>query len=156
MYIFIGLQGCVGDLRVFRKWTLYSQAWCHDLFSKAIGLQKGFSPCLLVDNGYPLLSWPMSTQHKDGNHTSLKSIYNKMHRKRRSILKNAFGILKDTFSWVSWWDIFISIIPYLIICFVILHTICYSVVMKLMWNTFCICCKKSKIHKINMLLKNTM
>lgn len=106
MDIFIGLRSCVNDFRVFGKSALYNQAWCHELFSKVIGLQEGFSPYLLVDNGYPLLSWLTSTQHRDGDHTSFKILYNKMHRKRRLVVENAFGILKDTISWVSWWDIY--------------------------------------------------
>jgi hypothetical protein len=40
----------------------------------------------------------MSTQHRDGDHTSLKNIYNKMDRKGKLVMENAFGILKDTIS----------------------------------------------------------
>lgn len=158
MDIFIGFPSCVNDFRVFKKWALYNQWWCHGLFSKVISLQEGFAfaPYLLINNGYPLLSWLIWTQHRDGNHTSLKNLYNKMHRKRRSVVENAFEILKDTISWVSWWDIYFHFYYIKFDHFLLFYTICYSVVMKLMWNTFYICCKERKIHKKNMLLKNAM
>jgi hypothetical protein len=47
-----------------------------------------------------------------------------MHSQRRSVVANAFGILKDTFHGGK--HIFISIIPNLIICFVILHNLLFS------------------------------
>jgi len=48
------------------------------------------------DKGYSLLPL-IITPHKEGqNHSILKILYNKKHKHRWSLVKNAFGILKKT------------------------------------------------------------
>ena len=51
-------------------------------------------PYLLADKGYPLMNWLM-IHHKDENNdllTPLQKLYNKRHRRDRSVVENAFGI----------------------------------------------------------------
>ena len=63
------------------------------------GFTDGITPYLLADKGYPMMNWLM-IPHKDENNdplTPLQKLYNKCHRRGRSVVENAFGILKGTF-----------------------------------------------------------
>jgi hypothetical protein len=67
------------------------------VFNVDISCQNGFSPYLLVNERYPLLSWIM-TLHKEGQQYSiLELLNNKRHKCGCLIVKNAFGILKKSF-----------------------------------------------------------
>jgi hypothetical protein len=55
----------------------------------------GFLPFLLGGSGYPLLSWLMIPHCGHYNPIVLKSLYNRKLWRRRGVVKNAFGILKQ-------------------------------------------------------------
>jgi len=58
----------------------------------------GIPPYLLGDKRYPLLLWLMTLHKEDGEaHSILELLYNCKHKKGRSIVENAFDILKQTF-----------------------------------------------------------
>jgi hypothetical protein len=75
--LFVGFFKSVNDSRVLRKFGLYVNVQ-QELFSAYKG-QDGFTPYLLGDKGYPLLSW-LITSHKDGETNILEMFYNKKHR----------------------------------------------------------------------------
>ena len=83
---------------------------------------QGFSPYLLVDSGYPLLSLGM-VPHKDfGNLPLVDTLFNRKLRRDRGVVENAFGILKQTFcELLGKLDLLVTFLPDVIICCAILH-----------------------------------
>jgi hypothetical protein len=67
------------------------------IFIRDKTFQEGFSSDLVGDKGYPFLFWLM-TSHKEGEYTFFESLYNMMHKRRRSIVENSFEILKKNLS----------------------------------------------------------
>ncbi len=60
--------------------------------------QDGIPPYLLGDKGYPLFMWFITSHKEDGEvHSVLQLLYNHKHKKGRSIVENAFDILKQIF-----------------------------------------------------------
>ncbi len=66
------------------------------LFDITRGSQHEFPHYILGDKGYPLISWIMTPFKEDANHTILKFLYNKKHKRGQSVVQNSFGILKIT------------------------------------------------------------
>jgi hypothetical protein len=67
-------------------------------FDMATRSQNGIPPYLLGNKGYPLLPWLMTLHKEDGEvHSVLQLLYNHKHKKGKSIVENAFDILKQTF-----------------------------------------------------------
>lgn len=92
------MLGNVNDSRVLHRSVLYKQVQLHGLFDITRGSCKdGILPYLLGDKGYPLINWTMTTFKEDGQHNILELLYNIKHKKGRSVVDNAFGILKKTF-----------------------------------------------------------
>jgi hypothetical protein len=59
---------------------------------------------LLRDKGYPLLSQWLMMHHRKGEHNFSESLYNKMHKRGRSIVKSEFGIFEKTYHELQWQD----------------------------------------------------
>jgi hypothetical protein len=60
--------------------------------------QNGIPPYLLGNKGHPLLPWLMTPHKENGEvHLVLQLLYIHKHKKGRSIVENAFDILKQTF-----------------------------------------------------------
>jgi hypothetical protein len=70
----------------------------HGLFDITRGSCKNIiPPYLLGDKGYPHISWIMMLFKKYGQHNILELLYNIKHKNGRSMVENAFGILKTIF-----------------------------------------------------------
>lgn len=124
--IFVGLPGSVNDMRVLRKSGLYRAVQEKGLMDMLpSNNQDGIPPYLLGDKGYPLLSWILTPVKDDGHELSvIEYIYNKKHRRGRSVVENAFGILKQ-----SWRELLhgseldVKFIPDVVVCCCVLHNL---------------------------------
>jgi hypothetical protein len=67
------------------------------LFEIENATQNGFAPYFLDDKGYPLISWIITPYPKKGQHFVLELLYNRKHKKGRSVVENAFSNLKKPF-----------------------------------------------------------
>ena len=94
--IYVGLPSSVNDQRILR-WSRLGQEVVHrELMSADSGYWDGIPPCLLGDKGYLLLSWIMVPFKDDGQPRSLAETYfNKRHCYEKSVVENAFGLLKE-------------------------------------------------------------
>jgi hypothetical protein len=83
------------------------------------------SPYLLGDKGYHLLNWIIVPFKDDGQPRSLAETYfNKRHRRGRSVVENAFGLLKE--NWCEMGkktDLHVTIVPDVFYCCYILHNL---------------------------------
>jgi hypothetical protein len=96
----VGMPGSTHDSRMLRRPSLYLQAENGNLFDEGMNVD-GFTPYLLSDGGYPLKQW-LITPHRDGHgradqRSGHDRLYNKKLSQGRSIVENAFGILKQSF-----------------------------------------------------------
>lgn len=92
----VGLPNSVKDSQVLKKFWLYRRALQGGFFNMVVGSQDGLPPYLLRDKGYPLLPWFMTSHKENGKHHSiLEILYNHKHKCGRSVVENAFGILKQ-------------------------------------------------------------
>jgi hypothetical protein len=59
------------------------------------GFQDGIPSYFLADKGYLLLNWMLTPFREDGVPRSLvELVYNKRHQRGRSVVENAFGLMK--------------------------------------------------------------
>ena len=94
--LFVGLPRSVNDSRVLRQSGLFRKATDGRIVEGPAVSQDGFTPYLLGDKGYPLLSWLM-TPYREGRHTVLETLYQRKHKRGRSVIEHTFGILKQAF-----------------------------------------------------------
>jgi hypothetical protein len=100
--IFVGFLGSVNDQRVLRRSGLWQHVVHRILLHVDRRYQECIPPYLLADKGYPLLSWMMTPFKDNGCPYSLaESYYNKRHRRGRSVIENAFGLLKENWREIS-------------------------------------------------------
>jgi hypothetical protein len=100
--VFVGLPGSVNSQRVLRRSRLWQQVVQHRLMHVESGDQDGIPPYLLANKGYPLLSWILKSFKDDGHPRSLaETYYNKCHRRGKSVVENAFGLLKENWRELS-------------------------------------------------------
>jgi hypothetical protein len=61
--------------------------------------EKNIKPYILGDKSYPLLTWLMIPHKQVANvhHIVLEALYNKQLSYGRSVVENAFGIMKKSF-----------------------------------------------------------
>ncbi len=59
---------------------------------------------ILGDKVYPLLFQWLMMQHRKGEQKILESLYNKRHKRRRSIVKSEFGIFEKPYHELQWQD----------------------------------------------------
>jgi hypothetical protein len=122
--IFVGLPGSVNDMRILRKSGLYRKAQRGGLMQMLpSNCQDGIPPYLLGDKGYPLLSWILTPFKDDGQPRSIiERIYNKKHRRGRSVVENAFGLMKQ--SWremLKKTELNVKFVPDVVLACCILH-----------------------------------
>jgi hypothetical protein len=96
----VGMPGSTHDSRMLRRSALYERAENGTLFDPNLNVE-GFSPFLLGDAGYPLKKWLM-TPYRDGpgragQRLVLERLFNRKLSHGRSVVENAFGILKQSF-----------------------------------------------------------
>jgi hypothetical protein len=123
--IYVGLPGSVNDQRVLRRSGVWQEVVHRGLMSAESGYQEGITPYLLGDKGYPLLSWIMVPFKDDGQPRSLAETYfNKRHRRGRSVVENAFELLKENWREMGRkTDLHVSIVPDVFYCCCILHNL---------------------------------
>jgi hypothetical protein len=91
----------------------------------------GFTPYLLGDAGYSLKQW-LLTPYRDGSgraghRTVLERLFNRKLSRGRSIIENAFGILKQSFrELLDTEDLHVAFIPDVVVCCCLLHNILFS------------------------------
>ncbi len=91
----MGLPRSFNDSKVLKRSTIYYFVQSQRLFNANEG-HEGFSPFMLRDKRYPLLSWLM-TLPREGNYNLLEMLYNRKHKQVQFVVENAFGILKKIF-----------------------------------------------------------
>ena len=89
--LFVGLPGIVNDSRVLRRFGLFRKATYGQIVQGLAISQDGFTPYLLGAKGYHLLPWLM-TPYREGRHTVLETLYQRKHKRGRSVIEHAFGI----------------------------------------------------------------
>lgn len=94
--IYVGMPGSTNDSRMLRRSTLFSRGQGGTLWT-ADSSFDGFSPFLLGDAGYPLLPWLMVPHRRTGHLSMADSLFNRKLSKGRSVVENAFAMLKMTF-----------------------------------------------------------
>jgi hypothetical protein len=121
--LYLGMPGSTNDARVLRRSSLYHLAMSQNLFDSRHGVD-GFSPYLLGDSGYPLLPWLMVPHRNMRNLSVLETLFNRKLRRGRSMVKNAFGILKQTFrELLVKSELDVVFLPDVITCYAILHNV---------------------------------
>ena len=121
--VYVGLPGSVNDQRVLRRSGLWQQVLQRGLMNADSGYQDGIPPYLLGDKGYPLLNWIIVPFKSNGQPRSLAETYfNRRHRRGRSVVENAFGLLKENWREMGKrTDLNITIVPDVFYCCCILH-----------------------------------
>jgi hypothetical protein len=98
--VFVKLSKSMNNSKILWLSSLYQKTTSNNLFDLEHGAQDGIFPYILGDKGYLLLlMWLMIPQKQNiyVRHTILEAAYNKHHSRGRSLIENAFGILKKTF-----------------------------------------------------------
>jgi hypothetical protein len=95
--LFVGMPGSTNDMRTLRRSGLYGNVIQHRILNDQDGIShEGFSPYLLGDKGYPLLTWLMVPYKDDHPLSMLERLYNKRMRQGRPVVECAFGVIKCT------------------------------------------------------------
>jgi hypothetical protein len=93
--LFFGMPGSTNDSCTLRGSGLYSNVQQRRILNDINGVQhEGFSPYLLGNKGYPLLSWLMVPHKDDRPLSKVERLYNKRLRRGHYVVENAFGLLK--------------------------------------------------------------
>jgi hypothetical protein len=123
----VGMPRSTHDSRMLRRSALYDKAEGGTLFDPAVNVQ-GFTPFLLEDAGYPLKNWLM-TPYRDGpgraGHQSvLERLFNQKLSRGRSVVENAFGILKQSFrEMLDTTDLHVTFVPDVVVCCCLLYNV---------------------------------
>lgn len=89
---------------------------------------NGFTPYLLGNGSYTLKSWLM-TPYRDGpsrddQRSLLDCLYNKRLSRGRSVVENAFGILKQSFrELLTITDLHVTFVLDVVVCCLLLHNV---------------------------------
>jgi hypothetical protein len=121
--IFVGLPGSVNDSRILKKSGLHCRVVNGGLINDDLPHTGDIPPYILGDKGYPLLPWLLTPFKDDGRQrTYLESLYQEQHSKGRSVIENAFGILKQTWrELLVKTDMKVEFVPDLVSCCCVLH-----------------------------------
>jgi hypothetical protein len=119
----VGMPGSTHDSRMLRRSSLYQKAEAGTLFPEGVN-HEGFSPYLLGDAGYPLKQWLMTPYRDSGQRSILERLFNRRLSRGRSVIENAFGILKQTFrELLHITDLHVAFLPDVVVCCCLLHNI---------------------------------
>jgi hypothetical protein len=123
----VGMPGSTHDSRMLRLSTLYHEAENGTLFDPAVSME-GFSPYLLGDSGYLLKQWLLIPYRdgpgRGGQQSVLERLFNKHLSRGRSVVENAFGILKQTFrELLDITDLHVTFVPDAVVCCCLLHNV---------------------------------
>jgi hypothetical protein len=114
------MPGSTHDSRMLRYSSLYLRAQSGTLFEEGVNID-GFTPYLISDGGYPLKDWLM-TPYRDGRgrvdeRSVLECLYNRRLSRGRSVVENAFGILKQSFKeLLTIMDLHVTFVPDVVVC----------------------------------------
>ena len=126
--LYMGMPGSTNDARTLRRSALYANVQRQKILNDIQGVQhEGFSPYLFGDKGYPLLTWLMVPHKDDRPLTMLEKFYNRRLRHGRSVVENAFGLLK--MNWrvlLTKSDLSVNIIPDVVCACAILNNMILS------------------------------
>jgi hypothetical protein len=87
----------VNDSRVLKKSSLYRRVVNGSLLDDCLEHTSDIPPYMLGDKGYPLLPWLLMPFKDNGyQRTILETLFQEQHSRGRSVVENAFGILKQT------------------------------------------------------------
>jgi hypothetical protein len=123
----MGMPGSTHDSRKLRRSTLYQQAKSGTLFDSSVAVD-GFTPYLLGDSGYLLKQWLM-TPYRDGpgrggQRSLLERLFSKRLSRGKSVVENAFGILKQSFrELLDVIDLYVTFVPDAVVCCCLLHNL---------------------------------
>jgi hypothetical protein len=123
----VGMPGSTHDSRMLRQSALYERAENGTLFDPNLNVE-GFSPFLLGDAGYSLKKWLM-TPYRDGpgragQRSVLERLFNRKLSRGRSVVENAFGILKQSFrELLDITDLHVTFVPDVVIYCCLLHNV---------------------------------
>lgn len=121
--LYLGMPGSTNDSRMLRRSSLYNLGVNNNLMTGNY-TAHGFSPYIIGDLGYPLLTWLM-VPHKSVRQLSVSErLFNKRLRRGRCVVENAFGILKQSFrELLVKSDLAVTFLPDVILSCAILHNI---------------------------------
>jgi hypothetical protein len=123
--LYVGLPGSVNDQRVLRRSSLFHHVRDRRLMHVESGYQEGYPPYLLADKGYQNLAWMLTPFKHDGQPLAVAEVlYNRRHRRGRSVVENAFGLLKE--SWrelLHKTELHITVVPDVVNACCILHNL---------------------------------
>lgn len=120
----VGMPGSTNDARQLRRSMLYHRATTTALFNPSEAVE-GFVPYLVGDKGYPILPW-LITPYRDlgGRRSVQETLFNRKLSRARSVVENAFGILKQSFRELhSASDLHVTLLPDVVVCCSILHNL---------------------------------
>jgi hypothetical protein len=121
----MGMPGSTNDSRQLRRSMLYHMASTSNLFNPA-EMVEGFVPYLLGDKGFLLLPRLLTPYWDvpDGRRSVQKRMFNRKLSTTRSIVENAFGILKQSFQeLLKVLDLHVTILSDVILCCCLLHNV---------------------------------
>ena len=118
----VGMPGSTNDARQLRRRMLYQRATTTNLFNPADAVE-GFIPYLIGDKGYPVLPWLITPYRELGGRRSVQeTLFNRKLSRARSVVENAFGILKQSFRELhSATDLHVTLLPDVVVTCCILH-----------------------------------
>ena len=123
----VGMPRSKHDSCMLRRSTLYLNAQNGTLFEDGLNVE-GFTPYLLGDGGYPLKMWLM-TPYRDGpgrldQRSVLDRLYSRRLSRGRSVIENAFGILKQSFrELLTITELNVTFLPDVVVCCALLHNV---------------------------------
>lgn len=98
----------------------------NNLFDRQNAVDR-FAPFIIGDSGYPLLLWLMVPHRGLGQLSVAGQLFNRRLRRGRCVVKNAFGILKETFrELLVKSQLYITFLPDVIMCCAILHNVLFD------------------------------
>lgn len=100
-----------------------------------IGLD-GVHCYFLGEKGYPLINWVMTPFKEEGQHTILKFLCNKKHKRGQVIVDNTCGMKKKPSN--NYWINQIGMLPSNLMCSLVIacYTICLGLKMKSTWHDY--------------------
>ena len=121
--LYLDMPGSTNNSCMLQYSSLYDLAMHNNLLDEQQAFQ-GFSPYLIGDLGYPLLSWLMVPHCTGGQLSMAERLFNKKLRRGRCVAKNTFGILKQTFrELLIRSDLNMAFLPDVIMACAILHNV---------------------------------
>ena len=121
--LFVGPPGSVNDSKVLRRSGLFRKATNGRIVEGSAVSQDGFTPYLLGDKCYPLLPWLMMP-YREGRRTVLETFYQRKHKRGRSVIEHAFGILKQAFRELQYKsELHVTFLPDVVTCCCYLHNL---------------------------------